>query len=398
MSDAADSSPQPGFMKDEDLTFRGSSEPTLGVELELQILERETGDLAPGAVPILKLCAQEKVEGVAAELMQSMLEIKTGVCRNVQEAREQLIQRLRKARVLAASLGYELAPGGTHPFHRSAASAVFPAERYERIMERLAWLTYQRIVFGLHIHVGVPDGDLALGVISLLVKYLPHLLALSANSPFWQGVDTGLASGRAALYGLLPHSGIPLHFSKWKDFRTYCTVMRDSKALASFKDIYWDIRPRPDFGTIEFRVCDMPATLSLTLAIVALTRALVASSLQLFKERPHLKRGDLRRHWIAGENKWLATRYGLDALYIRTPGGKRRLLRKDLAEVLEKMLPVARTLGDEPFLAPILKPESFETGSDHLRNLFRTTGDWKSLTDSMIRRFVEELEAVKYEG
>src|SRR5439155_23858810 len=144
------------------------------------------------AVRILQLCNEEKVDGVAAELMQSMLEVKTGVCKNVGEAREQLLSRLRKVRIFANSLGYELALGGTHPFHRSNASAVFPAERYERIMERLAWLTYQRVVFGLHVHVGVPDGDLALAASSQLVKYLPHLLAVSANSHFWQGVDTGL--------------------------------------------------------------------------------------------------------------------------------------------------------------------------------------------------------------
>ena len=384
--------------KVEDLTFHGSPTPTLGVELELQILDRDSGDLAPGAVRILKLCEEEKVDGVSAELMQSMFEIKTGVCQSVHEVREQLLPRLRKARTLAASLGYELAIGGTHPFHRSSTSVVFPAERYERIVERLAWLTYQRVVFGLHVHVGVPSGDTAVAVSSLLVKYLPHLLALSANSPFWQGVDTGLASGRAALYALLPHSGVPPHFRRWKEFRTYCQVMRDCKAIASFKDIYWDIRPRPDFGTLEFRICDMPATLGLTMALVALTRCLVSSALNLLQERPAARRGDLRRHWIAGENKWLATRYGLGALYIRTSGGKRRPLKKDLAELVERALPIARAHGDEAFLAPLQNLDKFESGADAARALFRQTGNWKGLTDAMIRRFADELEGVKYEG
>jgi carboxylate-amine ligase len=382
----------------DDLTFRGSIAPTVGVELELQILDRETGDLAPGAVRILKLCAEEKIEGVASELMQSMFEVKTGVCQNVHAVREQLMPMLRKVRILANSLGFELAMGGTHPFHRSAASAVFPAERYERIMERLAWLTYQRVVFGLHVHVGVPDGDAALAVISLLVKYLPHLLALSANSPFWQGVDTGLASGRSALYGLLPHSGVPPHFSKWKDFRSYCQVMRDCKAIASFKDLYWDIRPRPDFGTIEFRICDMPASLEVTWSIVALTRSLVIQALKLLEEKPALRRGDMRRHWIAGENKWLATRYGLGALYVRTHGGKRRPLKKDLAELIDKLVPIAEAHGDGDALAPLRKLDRFESGADFYRSLFRQTGNWKALTDVMIRRFIDELEGVKYEG
>ena len=388
----------PSAPKSDDLIFHGSAEPTLGVELELQILDRETGDLAPGAVRILKMCEEEKVDGVSAELMQSMFEVKTGVCNSVHEVREQLLTRLRKARIFANSLGFELGLGGTHPFHRSSTSAVFPAERYERIMERLAWLTYQRIVFGLHVHVGVPDGDSALAVSSLLVKYLPHLLALSANSPFWQGVDTGLHSSRIALYRLLPHAGLPLYFSDWKEFRNYCKVMTDCNTIASFKDIYWDIRPRPDFGTIEFRICDVPMTITEALRLVAFIRSLTVASLRLLQENPRLRRGNIKRHWIAVENKWLATRHGLQAMYIRTPGGKRRPLKKDLSELVERLLPFARAHGDDPFMAPLQRLDTFESGADAQRNLFRQNGNWKALTDAMIRRFAEELEGVKYEG
>src|SRR5258706_1498251 len=180
-----------------------------------------------------------------------MIEVKTDVCQNVAEERAQLMPNLRRLSNIARSLGYDLAMAGTHPFHRTAGSVVYPAERYERIMDRLAWLTYQRVVFGLHVHVGVPSGDQAIGVINQLIQYLPHLLALSANSPFWQGVDTGLKSCRMALYGLLPQAGLPRYFRSWKEFRTFCQVMQACNAIRSFKDIYWDIRPRPDFGTIE---------------------------------------------------------------------------------------------------------------------------------------------------
>src|SRR5262249_45563356 len=193
---------------------------------------------APGSVPILKACATDSIQGVSAELMQSMLELKTGVCQNVAEARDQLVPNLRRLNNIARSLGYDLAFSGTHPFHRTTGSVVYPSERYERIMDRLAWLTYQRVVFGLHVHVGVPSGDLAIGVINMLVQYLPHLLALSANSSFWNGIDTGLASARAALYGLLPHSGVPRYFGNWKEFRSYCQTMKDCKTIESFKDIY----------------------------------------------------------------------------------------------------------------------------------------------------------------
>lgn len=376
----------------DELAFTCSPEPTLGVEVELQILDRESGDLVPGSVRVLKACAEEGIEGVTAELMQSMLEVRTSVCQSVAEVRDQLVPTIRRVRNIASSLGHELALGGTHPFNRSATSVVFPAERYERIMDRLAWLTYQRVVFGLHVHVGVPNGELALGVINMLVQHLPHLLALSANSPFWQGVDTGLSSCRAAMYRLLPHSGVPRYFKKWKEFRSYCQVMKDCKTIRSFKDIYWDIRPRPDFGTIEFRICDVPHSLPVVLALVALTRSLVVSSLRLLKERPHLVRGDMRRHWIAVENKWLATRYGLEAMYIRTPAGKRRRLAKDLAELVNRLMPIAQEMNDHTFLNAILPLDKFESGAARQRRLYRETGSWKALIDDATSRLVKELE------
>jgi carboxylate-amine ligase len=376
----------------EELIFHPSPEPTFGVEIELQILDRDTGDLAPGAVSILKACDEDAVEGTSPELMQSMLEIKTGVCRTVEEVREQLFARLKRVRNIASSLGFELAMGGTHPFNRTATGAIFPDERYERIRDRLGWLTYQRVMFGLHVHVGMPSGDTAIGAIGLLMQYIPHLIALSASSPFWQGVDTGLASSRTALYRLLPHSGLPLHFRNWKEFRQYCKVMMDCQTITSFKDIYWDIRPRPDFGTIEFRVCDMPQTLTETLRIVALIRSLAIAGLRLLEERPRVQRGDVRRHWIGVENKWLATRYGLQATYVRTPSGKRRALVSDVAELVERLLPIAREVGDEPYLAALKPVDKLETGAERQRRFFRETGNWKSLVDDMARQLREDLE------
>lgn len=377
--------------KADELVFHPSPGPLLGVEVELQILDRETGDLAPGAVRILKACAEESIEGTSAELMQSMLEVKTGICRSVDEVRDQLFPRIRRVRNIASSLGYELAMGGTHPFHRSTTSTIFPAERYERILDRLAWLTYQRVVFGLHVHVGMPNGDMAIGAINLLMQYLPHLIALSASSPFWQGVDTGMASSRIALYRLLPHAGLPLYFSNWKEFRRYCKVMMDCQTIASFKDIYWDIRPRPDLGTIEFRICDMPMTLTETLRLVSLIHCLTISGLRLLEERPRLRRGDIRRHWIAVENKWLATRYGLDAMYVRTPSGKRRLLRHDLGELVERLMPVAREIGEEAYLAGLRPADKLTSGAERQRQLYREKGNWKALVDAMASQVLHEL-------
>jgi carboxylate-amine ligase len=378
--------------QDEDLRFRSSERNTLGVELELQIIDPETSDLAPGAVRILKACREEDLPGVTAELMQSMIEVKTDICENVSDARQQLLPRLRRLRNVATSLGYELAMGGTHPFNRGLSGAVFPEERYERIQDRLAWLTYQRTVFGLHVHVGMPRGDMAMGVLSMLVQYLPHLLAVSASSPFWHGQDTGLSSSRSALYRMLPHSGVPRYFRNWKEFCTFYRVLRDTHAIESSKDIYWDIRPCPLLGTIEFRVCDMPLTLATALGLTALIRCLVIATQRLLEERPQLRRGDIRRHWIAVENKWLATRYGLQAMYMRSPSGRRRRLSQDLTDLLDRLRPIAEETGDAPFLQSIRPKEDQETGADRLRRLFRDTGDWKSLVNDMKQRWWQEME------
>ncbi len=378
--------------KHEEMVFHPSAEPSIGVEIELQILDRDSGDLAPGAVRIIKACEEAKIEGVAAELMQSMIEVKTGVCKNVDEVRDQLFARTRKVRNIASSLGFELAMGSTHPFHRTSTSTVYPAERYEKILDRLAWVTYQRVMFGLHVHVGMPSGDMAIGAINLLMQYVPHLIAASASSPFWQGVDTGLMSSRVALYRLLPHAGLPLYFSDWKEFRNYCKVMKDCDTITSFKDIYWDIRPRPDFGTIEFRICDIPLTITETLRLVALIRALTVSGLRLLQEHPRMRRGNIKRHWIAVENKWLATRYGLQAMYIRTPSGKRRPLVKDLSDMIDRLMPIAQEFGDEKYLASLQPVNKLETGSDRQRRQYRETGNWKALVDFMAKQLLQDLE------
>lgn len=358
----------------------------------MQILDGDTGDLCPGAVRLLAACAEEGLEGVSAELMQSQLEVKTGVCHNVAELRAALFPLLRRVGIIANSLGYDLALGGTHPFNRAANSAVFPAERYQRIHDHMAWLTYQGLVFGLHVHVGVTGGDMAIGVMNTLVQYLPHLLAVSASSPFWGGVDTGLASVRSALFRVVPHGGLPHYFANWKDFCTYCRVMHDCRAIYATKDIHWDIRPRPRLGTVEFRICDMPLTLNRVLALAALIRTLTGASQHLLEQRPKTRQGDRRHYWIAVENKWLATRYGLDAKCIRTPGGKRRGLAEDVAHLLEQMVPIAKETGDAEFMVSLQSQEKLETGADRLRSLYRETGDWQALIEEMKNRWVRELE------
>jgi carboxylate-amine ligase len=374
------------------LEFHASPETTLGVEIEMPVLDKEDFHLAPGAPRILEACREEGLDGVSAELMQSMFEVRTGICHNVKEAREQLLSTITRARNIAGSLGYDLALFGTHPFQRINASALTEDPRYARIANKLGWITYHRVAFGLHVHIGVSSGDEAIDLMNILSQYLPHLLAISANSPFWQGVDTGFASTRAVLYGLVAHSGVPPQFDGWKEFLEYDQVMRDCKAIESFKGIKWDIRPRPDFGTIEFRICDTPATIETAVALAALMRTLVISSKRLLAENPQAARSDRRLEWINTESKWLAARHGLEAIYIRAFGGKRRALAQEAAELVERLMPIARESGDHAPLMKILPLDKFETGADRQRRLYREQGDWQSLIQDSIARLDEELK------
>jgi carboxylate-amine ligase len=376
----------------EDLTFQSSPEATVGIELELQILDRDTGDLAPGAPRLLQACEEEEIPGVSAEMLQSMIEIKSGVCKDVHQLQTELTPQLWRLRTLANSLGYDLAMGATHPFNRPESNSVFPAERYQRIQQRMAWLSSQIVVFGLHVHVGMPSGDLAIGTINKLVEYVPHLLALSANSPFWRGVDTGMGSTRSMLFKLAPNVSLPHYFQNWKKFTQYVEVMRRCRSIHNTKDIRWDIRPRPVQGTIEFRICDMPPTLQHCLALAALIRSLVIGAQRLLQHKPRLQRGDLHRYWIAVENKWLAARFGLEAQCIRTLRSKLKSLGDDVDRMLGVLRPIARESGDEGFLDFFQPVADFETGADRQRRVYRESGDWKAVVNDMKDRWAKDVE------
>ncbi len=381
--------PRPPF---EDLTFH-ASEPTLGIELELQILERETGEPAPGALRILGACSDEQISGVSGELYLSMLEIKTGVCQNVAEVRNTLVPLLRRVRNIAGSLGYDLVVAGTHPFGRPRMSAISPSPRYQRMQKQQGSLAYQEPIYGLHVHVGVPGADAALGVTNLLVPYLPHLVALSANSPFWQGMDTGYASSRLSVFRPSAHGGLPPHFAGWQDFEKYCQTMYACGAIHATKDIHWDIRSRPGLGTIEVRICDAPASLACMLGLAALIRSLVIDKLALLAQQPALGEGDVRCFWLAQQNRWLASRYSLRAECLLQPDEQPLPLAVDTANLIERLLPQARESGDAAFLNTFLPIDSFESGADRQRRVYRQDGRWQAVIDDLKQRWTHDLEA-----
>jgi carboxylate-amine ligase len=211
-------------------------------------------------------------------------------------------------------------------------------------------------------------------------------------------VDTGLASSRVALYGLVPHAGVPPPLERWKDFRGYFQVMCDCGAATSLKDIKWDVRPRPDLGTLEFRICDMPHSLERIFSVAAFIRSLCLTAMRLLDERPRARRTDAPRQWITVENRWLAARYGLDAVYIRSPDGKRRPLLDDLKDTIGKIQEVAKESGDDRFLAPLRSTQRLESGAARQRQTYKETGDWTAMMKGLIRQFNQELDAVTTNG
>jgi len=382
-----------GLMKE--LSFNPSAGPTIGIEVELQILNRETLDLGHGAVPILKACEQQGLTNVSAEFMHSMIEIKTGICANANEAYDQLLDSVRKVKIIAASHGFELALSSTHPFNRSNTNVVFPGERYEQFRNRLGWIATQDLIFGLHVHVGVTKEHLVIPLMNLLTQYLPHFLALSSNSPYWQSVDTQMSSFRSALYRLIPHSGVPPYFQDFADFKEFMQVMQATNAMKSLKDVYWDIRPRPDFGTIEIRVFDIPSTLYQAVGLATFARTLVIFLERMMEENPKVALGDIRKQWIATENKWLAMRYGFSGIYISSLSGKRRALALEVQELIEKLIPIAKETGDERFLRLFLPVDKMETGSQRQRRIFQETGRWEAVVQDYMKQLSDELAGAR---
>jgi carboxylate-amine ligase len=323
------------------LQFKSSPAMSLGVEMELQVIDKKTKDLVAGAPKIFEKLGTEQTQ-IKPELLQAMIEINTGICDTVQKARADLSEQIQKLRVVCDELGYTLAASGSHPFARYSDRIIYPADRYKNLIDRNRWLARRLMIFGLHVHVGMRDGNHAMAMNNAMLHYLPHLLGLSASSPFWQGKDTGLASSRVTIFEALPTAGHPCTFDTWQDFRFFFDSLVASHSITSIKDIWWDIRPHPDLGTVEVRMCDGLPTLSETMSVVALVQCLF----HWFDEQYENGKNFLPpAEWIVRENKWKASRFGLEAEIILNEQGKTGLLREELGRLLSTLEPFATKLG-----------------------------------------------------
>ncbi|MBO2452090.1 glutamate--cysteine ligase [Actinomadura barringtoniae] len=328
------------------IDFNPSRGATLGVEWELQLIDTETMHLRQDAREVLAALPSLSEGGdnpkIRHELMESTVEIVTDISHTVGEAKADLAATVKELRAATAARGLALACTGTHPISDWRDAVMAPIQRYAELIEQMQWLARRIQTFGVHVHVGVRNVDKAIPIVNALSAYLPHFLALTASSPFWSGSDTGLASSRAVVFGQLPTAGPPHLLDDWAAFEDYMDTLLRAGTIRSIKEVWWDIRPHPDFGTIEIRMFDgIP-----TLREVGMAAALCQSLVTLFDQQ--LDRGyTLPRPaaWVVRDNKWRATRYGLDAIVITDDTGNTAPLRDDLYELIRELEPVADRLG-----------------------------------------------------
>ena len=370
------------------ITFNGSPNPTLGVELELQILDPETMNLVGGAPRIL---AASNDEHVKPELIESTIELNTNICPNVAAVRIELGERIRALLAVCDELGYTVACAGTHPFSKWAEQRITPEDRYHRLVDRCQWPARRLMIFGLHVHVGVQSGEKAIALFNSMTTYLPHLLALSASSPFFTSADTGLASCRVKIFESLPTAGLPYRFLNWAEFQRLMITLVNAHAIESVREIWWDVRPHPQFGTVEVRICDGLPTLDEVIAMTALIQTLVVWLGEQYDEGTYLP---LHRHWIVRENKWRAARWATDAEIIVDEEGNLENLSESLLALVETLAPVAKRLGSHDELMRV--PDMLRVGPSYKRQrrVYEETGRYLDVMHSLAREFRENAPVV----
>ncbi|MGB7478963.1 MAG: YbdK family carboxylate-amine ligase [Burkholderiaceae bacterium] len=361
------------------LEFKSSTPLTMGVELELQIVNRRDYNLTRGSSDLMALLdKQQHGYDIKPEITESMIEIATSVHTEHGPMLAEL-EAMRKLLTAAADkLNLGLAGGGTHPFQHWEDQRIFPTERYKLVSELYGYLAKQFTVYGQHIHIGCPDGDAAIRLSHLLARYIPHFIALSASSPFYQGFDTTFQSSRLTSINAFPLSGTMPFVGGWDEFNAYFAKMARLGIVASMKDFYWDIRPKPEYGTVEIRVCDTPLSIETAVALAAYAQTLAK---HFFDERTLAPVQDV--YLTYSYNRFQACRFGLAGVLINPLGGNQPSIKEDILATFDALAGVAADLGTTNAIGALRKHVlDGESNADWLRNAYRESG---SLSD-VVRR------------
>ena len=322
------------------IVFNSSPRPTIGVEVELQTLDCKTLSPIPGAPLLLKEYGE--TTWLKKELLDSIIEVNTDICNNISEVREDLGNKITDVIKVSNSLNMEVLSMGIHPLMNWKDASIADDERYISFLDRMQWVIKNFIITGLHVHVGVDSGEKAIAVTNGLTRYIPHLIAISASSAIHDGEVTGLASTRTKIFEALPTAGIPHRLLNFSEFQKYMRTLQRANTIESIREVWWDFRPHIGFGTVEVRVCDNVPTLKEMVQIAALSQCLIVALSEHYDTATQLP---LLDRWILAENKWRATRYGLDADIIIDDSGNQQTLKESFNELIDKLIPISKKLG-----------------------------------------------------
>jgi carboxylate-amine ligase len=363
---------------------------SLGIEEEYQTVDPVSRDLRSHIET--EMLAQGKMrleERVKAEMHTSVVEVGTRVCRNINEARDDIYDLRRQMIKLAAEHNLKLVAGATHPFADWRTQQIYPDPRYHQVVKDLQLVARANLIFGLHVHVGIEDREMAIRIMNAMRYFLPHIMALATNSPFWLGLNTGYKGYRAKVFENFPRTGIPDAFSSYSDFDQYVQLLVKTNCIDNAKKIWWDIRPHPFFNTVEVRACDIPLRAEETVAIAALIQATAAYLCRL-----HEANLDFRQYArpLLMENKFRAVRYGLDGKLIDFGRQEEVPLRDLIEEYLVLIDREIDELGSREAIEGIRKILQTGTGADRQLKVFEETdGDLKAVVDYMVQETAEGL-------
>ncbi len=362
---------------------------TLGIEEEFQIIDPATRELRSHIHEIMadgKMLLKERVK---PEMHQSVVELGTEVCRDIRDARTQVVQLRSDLATVAARDGLKIASAGTHPFSNWQDQLITADERYATIVKDMQQIARINVIFGLHVHVGIPDREEGIDLMNQARYFLPHIYALSVNSPFWLGQNTGLKAYRQMIFERFPRTGIPDAFESLSQYEDYLKLLVATNCIDNAKKIWWDIRLHPFFDTIEFRICDAQSRIDDTIALAALMQAIVFKLQKLRRQNVSFRTYPRR---LLDENRWRACRHGIDGKLIDF-GLKREVDERELLhEMLEFIAPEANELGTETELAHLEKIMGEGTGADRQLAVWEETHDLKAVVDQIVQETYEGLK------
>jgi carboxylate-amine ligase len=362
---------------------------TLGIEEEFAIVDPETRELRSHIQEILEGGKIMLKEQIKPEMHQSVVELGTEICQSVIDAREHVTGLRSKLVELAGRGGLKVASAGTHPFSHWHDQLITEGERYQEIVKDMQLLARANLIFGLHVHVGIPDRETAIQIMNQVRYFLPHLYALSVNSPFWVGRNTGLKGYRLKVFERFPRTGIPDAFESLSEYEDYCKLLVKTGCIDNPKKIWWDIRLHPFFDTLELRVCDAQSRVDDTLALAALIQAIVAKLYKMLRQNTTFR---VYRRRLLDENRWRASRYGIEGKLIDF-GRETEVETKSLInELLHFVSTEVDELGSKREMAHIERIMQEGTGADRQLEVFHRTNDMKAVVDQIVAETYEGLD------